>query len=75
MTTSTPPRGGEEEIEEVSEALVAYVVHLIWADARRWDTRRRLGREEALALADRLAGRLSADVRTRLEVLRSRGVS
>ncbi len=57
---------------DLPEALGALIVHLLWTDAREWDARRRLRREDALAFADALARILPDETRESLERLRDR---
>jgi hypothetical protein len=74
MATTTGSHDRDNAVA-VSECMAAYLVHLIWSDTREWDSRRRLGRDEAVALADNLASRLPAGTRARLEALRNRGAA
>lgn len=56
----------------ITEPLGALLVHLLWADAQNWDSRRRLPQEEALALADTLAALLPEETRESLIRMRTR---
>ncbi len=52
---------------ELSQALAALLVHLVWTDAKNWDTRRQLPRKEAVDWANRVADLLPEDIRDWLE--------
>lgn len=66
MFTSTSPDSSLPEFV-ISELLAALLVHLLWEDARDWDDRRQLPREEALALANHIAALLPERRREHLE--------
>lgn len=55
----------------ISEAVAAYLVHLIRMDAESW-SHRRLRREEALAVADALYERLPPKTRAAVDRLGGR---
>jgi hypothetical protein len=65
----------EGPIEEITEPMAAYLVHLLRTDIAAWDDRRTLAKKEAVELVGRLANCLNPELRVRVYAMQLKKVA